>query len=67
MWKHDLVPLVTSPVSALKNDFEAPLVSFSGRAQIIVGSQIDSSLFFSLLNSHKAAMRDEPLQFLRLC
>ena len=35
MWKHDLVPLVTSPVSALKNDAEAHLVSLSGRAQMV--------------------------------
>ena len=40
MWKHDLVPLVTSPVSALKNDFEAQLVSLSWLARMIVGSQL---------------------------
>ena len=67
MWKHELVTLVTSPFLALKNDFEAQLVSLSGHAQIIVDSQIDSSSFFSLLNSHKVAMRVEPLQLRRLC
>ena len=67
MWKHDLVPLVTSPVSALKNDFEAQLASLFWRARMIMGSQTDSSSFFSLLNSHKAAMRDKPLLSRRLC
>ena len=47
--------------------FEAQLVSLSWLARMIVGSQIDSSSSFSLLNSHKAAMRDKPLQLRRLC